>query len=96
MLSIDQIEIRTAMFKMKQAEVELLLLHQQMRPSHNLPINIHRENSRWVCIMETHPEIINCPIAYGNSPAQAMLNFDLMWNGAGIEIQPPDDEEEPL
>jgi len=94
MLSIEQLELKTAYFEMKEAEAKFANVFQRLRPSYSFPITLRRENARWVCLLETDPDILNCPIAYGNSPAQAMLNFDLLWNGAGIEIKPPDDEEE--
>lgn len=96
-MSREQIDLRTSLLKMKVAEARLVVIYRQLRPSHNLPITIKREGARWVCLMDTDPDILNCPVAYGSSPEQAMVNFDMMWNGVGIEIQQQqEDEEEPL
>jgi len=93
-MSLEQIELKTAFYKMKTAEVKYVRVMQSLRPSFNLPITIRREGSRWVCVVESDPDITNCPVAYGGSPAQAMQNFDILWNGGGVELQPPEDDEE--
>lgn len=96
MISLEQTELKTALFEMKIAQANYIAAWSRLRPSHNLPITIKREGSRWVCLLESDPDPLNCPIAYGESPSQAMSNFDNLWNGAGIILQEPEDEEEPL
>lgn len=49
----------------------------RLRPSHYCPISIEYDDIRWSC------KHINCveAVAYGNSPEEAMMNFDKMWLG---------------
>lgn len=78
-----------------QIEVEKLrVLDMQLRfrPHCNVPVNVVRDGSRWVCLFESDQDPLKCVVAYGESPAQACANFDALWNGApGFLI---DEEEE--
>jgi len=80
-----------------QIEVEKLrVLDMQMRflPHCNVPVNVVRDGSRWVCSFDSDPDPLKCVIAYGESPAQACSNFDALWNGAPDFLIDQEDEEE--
>lgn len=80
--------------KLQIMKAKLLHVYQGLRPCHAYPVTIRRDGSHWMCIMESAEDITDCPVAYGGSPAQALANFDALWNGAGIEIDPGEEEEE--
>lgn len=83
---LRQLRLETAQYKLTVQQTKLL-------PSRQFPIDVLREGSKWVCIFMCDPENqLNNVIAYGESPAQAVHNFDMLWVGA------PDfliDQEEP-
>lgn len=86
------LKLRWATAKTEKAELELEALRLALAPHNNLPVNIYRDGSNWVCILETHEDFTKCVVAYGSSPKQAALNFDAIWEGSDFIF---DDEEEP-
>ena len=75
------------------AEMKLRLIQMRFRPSLNLPVTIKREGGNWVCTLETSEDTLECPIAYGNSPHQASINFDHLWLGLGHIMEHPADTD---
>lgn len=92
----DKEQHEIAILKMELATAKVLYYKAMngMRPSRQLPITVYREGSRWVCIFETDPDIMKCVVAYGESPEQACMNFDCLWNGTAEFLIDPEDEEE--
>lgn len=72
----------------KQEEYNLISIQHSFRPSHQMPVSVTREGSRWVCMIRTAEDLMDCPVAYGDYPEQAMLNFDHLWLGMGLQIDP--------
>lgn len=89
---IKQCQLRIAKHNERAAEYEATAAFNMIRPSCCLPCTIKRDGSRWLCILESSPDVMECPMAYGESPAQAMLNFDHLWLGAGIQLDDPYDD----
>lgn len=96
---VKQLNTMKAKFKAEKARLESLLVQQQFRPCYNMPVLLRRDGAAWLCILEMAPDIDDCVHAYGNSPHQAMLNFDQAWYGqpvAGSQAvtSESDDEED--
>ena len=47
-----------------------------------------------MCIHPSSEDELECPVAYGASPDQAMSNFDALWMGRGLELDPYDPEND--
>lgn len=87
--------------KLKKAKVELEIAQQALigiktnhRPSHSLPVTIKLHGGQWMCLLETSDDLLECPVAYGSSPSQAMMNFDYLWYGAVPTIDVGDDDDD--
>ena len=78
--------------KIERAKVKLLEAQYKLLPHRNVPARLYRDGSRWVCVFQSHPDPMKCVIAYGDSPMQACVNFDNIWNGAGILLEEPEEE----
>ena len=94
MLSKDQLELELVAIKVKQAKVDYARSLTWLRPSMSYPVSISLDGSRWVCSLETDPDPLKCPVAYGESPRQACENFDCLWNGAAEFLVEQETEEE--
>ena len=90
---IKQQKLLQAQAEANAAILRLRLVEMQFRPSLNLPVSIRREGGNWVCTLETSEDILECPIAYGNCPNQAALNFDHLWLGIGHMMEHPADPD---
>jgi len=79
--------------RLQRSQYKLAVQQCKLLPSRQFPIDVLRDGSRWVCVFMCDPEnFLNNVVAYGESPAQAVANFDMLWTGA------PDfliDQEEP-
>jgi hypothetical protein len=98
-LSLQQIKLEIANVKLAKERAKLLVTYQMLRPSYMMPITVKRDGQHWVCMLESATELLECPVAYGSCPAQAMLNFDSLWNGIDHDFSPEaneEDEDEPL
>lgn len=94
MFSKEQIELELMQMKLKCAKIDLVRSLNWLRPSYTFPVNVKLDGTRWVCYLETDPDPLKCPIAYGESPAQACENFDNLWNGNAEFLVDQEDEEE--
>jgi hypothetical protein len=95
MFGLQQIKKKILMAKLKRAELSVSSQYMNFRPSRQLPISVRREGSRWLCVFECDDDPLKCVAAYGESPEQATMNFDYLWNGApGFVIEDEPDEEE--
>ena len=96
-LQIKQAKLAKAQADAEAAVMKLRLIQLRFRPSLNLPVRVYLEGGHWVCTLETSEEMLECPIAYGDSPHQACMNFDHLWMGVGVAMVDPsdvaDDEE---
>lgn len=101
----EEYEKLEAMYKAQEARIraETAAVQQQvevrkLKPSWYLPVEIYRDGSKWVCILESSEELLDCPVAYGDSPKQACDNFDALWIGSGFVLPDnfgeEDDEDE--
>lgn len=81
MLNKDQLELQILTVELDTANFERVRAMNGLRPSFTFPVNIVLEGSRWVCSLVTDPDPLKCIVAYGESPDQAMFNFDCLWNG---------------
>ena len=90
---IKQQKLAKAQAEASAAILRLRLVEMQFRPSLNLPVSIRREGGNWVCTLETSEDMLECPIAYGNSPHQAAINFDHLWLGIGHVMEHPADPD---
>ena len=96
-LQIKQAKLAKAQAEAEAATLKLRLIQLGFRPSLNLPVRVYREGGHWVCVLETSEEMTECPVAYGDSPHQACINFDHLWLGLGVVMEHPhvpDDDEE--
>lgn len=91
---IKRAQLRTALWQARTAKLRHQLLQMNYRPSLNLPVSIRRDGGHWVCSLETSDDPLECPIAYGESPFQATLNFDALWMGTGHLLEHPEVEDE--
>lgn len=99
---IKQAKLARAINENEATKLKLLLIQMRFRPSLNMPVTVRREGGHWVCALETSEDILDCPVAYGSSPQQAMVNFDHLWIGTGhvmadaeeIEEQENDEDDE--
>ena len=83
---IRQQRLLKAQLEAQAAQLKLNLLTLRFRPSLNLPVRIYREGGHWTCVMETSEDMLECCVAYGDSPNQAAVNFDYLWLGLGIPL----------
>ncbi len=90
----EQMELEIMKIRVKSAKLDLARSMSLLRPSFIFPVNVYLDGSRWVCMLETHPDPLKCPIAYGESPAQACDNFDNLWMGSAKFLVDQEDEEE--
>jgi len=79
------------------AEYQKRLIMQEFRPSRLYPVMMHHDGFRWVCRYVAGPQALledatSGVEAYGESPEQAMQNFDRLWIGELTET--PDDGTE--
>lgn len=93
---IRQLKLKIKKIELATAQAQLAIILQSNRPSLNLPVTIRREGPNWICMFESSEDQLECPIAYGDCPAQAMLNFDLLWYGTGQELSDIEGDEEYL
>ena len=77
--------------ELDKAKFELLRIQIELCPHMVYNAAIVREGSRWCCTLPCHSDPLQCVTAYGDSPQQACLNFDALWN-----TNPPDFEEDEL
>lgn len=91
---IKKLELERSYVELQIAQQQLTNFRLDNLPSRCLPIQIKQEGSNWVCVLHTSPDLSECPIAYGESPQQAMNNFDHLWFGLGVIVDHPDDEDE--
>jgi len=94
MINKEQMELELMAIKIKSAKLDMIRSMNWLRPSFTFPVNVFLDGSRWVCSLETHPDPLKCPIAYGSSPAQACENFDNLWMGASEFLIDQEEEEE--
>lgn len=94
MFGLTQIKKQILKCKLERAKLEHKACVMSFRPSHQLPISITRDGSRWVCIFQCDPDPLKCVIAYGDCPEQATQNFDALWNGVGVFLPDVVEEEE--
>jgi len=95
MFGIQQLKKQILKVKLQRAKLNVASLMTTFRPSRQLPISVTRDGSRWVCLFECDPDPMKCVIAYGESPEQATVNFDYLWNGVpGFVIEDTEEEEE--
>lgn len=87
---IEAEQLSAAKFRTKEAQLLMMLARQQFRPSYQVPVTVKRDGSRWICLLESSPEMLECPVAYGSCPEQAMDNFDALWSGAGYQLEEAD------
>lgn len=93
---IRNLKFLTAVAEAEAAKADEILTKMSFLPHRAWPVQIYREGSRWLCMLQHHPDPLQCVIAYGDSPAQACENFDALWN-APTEMDfemPPDFYEE--
>ena len=91
---IKRAQLRKALWEAKSAKLRFQLLQLQYRPSLNLPVTVKRDGGHWVCLLETSDDLLECPVAYGESPFQATLNFDALWMGTAHLLDAPDAEDD--
>lgn len=89
-----QLKLNILSTKAQIAKLDLFHALESLRPSHNLPVRVRLEGTRWVCILESDFDILKCPVAYGESPKQACENFDNLWNGNAEFLVDQEEEEE--
>jgi hypothetical protein len=81
--------------RLRKAEYELAVVQSKLLPSRQFPVDVVREGSRWVCMFLCDPQSkLNNVIAYGESPAQAVANFDQLWLGSPDFLLDQEEEEE--
>jgi hypothetical protein len=81
--------------RLARAEYRLAASQMKLLPSRQFPIDVFREDNKWVCMfMCDAEEPLNNVIAYGESPAQAVNNFDMLWTGAPEFLIDQEEEEE--
>jgi hypothetical protein len=61
-----------------------------MRPSMLMHVVLKRDGGHWVCFHPSTEDETDSVIAYGSSPHQAMLNFDNLFVGPDVELDPDD------
>lgn len=94
MFSKDQLEIELLSIRVKSAKLDMVRSLNGLRPSYMYPVCVYLDGSRWVCSLETHHNPLKCPVAYGESPAQACENFDNLWVGSAEFLVDQEEEEE--
>jgi len=93
-MNIDQLRLKEQQYRTKLAELKVIEQQYSLAPHCNVPIDLFRDGSRWVCMFHCHPDPLKCVVAYGESPQQACSNFDHLWVGTpGFLLE---EEEEPL
>ena len=90
---VKQIELEILRLKMSTARNKMVTSQLNMLPSARLPVGVIREGSRWMCILADHPELLECVVAYGDSPQQATMNFDSLWLGTAMDVKDSYDED---
>jgi len=70
-------DVVRASFEAKTSQIEYLLAAQQLRPCFMTPIKVEHDGLHWVC------QAINIEgvVGGGDSPNEAMIDFDRKWNG---------------
>jgi len=91
---IDGFRLSKAKAESEHAQYETHLVMMQFRPCYQVPCTIKRDGSRWICTLESSPNVLECVTAYGESPAQAMENFDAVWLGTGYVLPEPKEEDD--
>lgn len=80
--------------KLKVQQMKLLRIQNSMRPSNAYGTIIERFGSGWKCTLQTfdndEADESTAPVAYGNTPHEAMVAFDHLW------YNPAEEEEEPF
>ena len=81
------------------AEYHKRLVMQEFRPSHMYPVSMQHDGFRWVCRYVAGPQVLledetSGVEAYGQSPEQAMQNFDRLWIGEIVEASDVGVEDE--
>jgi hypothetical protein len=94
MFSLKRLKIQLADTQLKHAQLKLARTLQSFRPSHQLPVTIVNKGGHWVCKFECSSEPMENAIAFGDSPEQACLNFDALWNGQVPILNDNYEEEE--
>ena len=81
--------------RLQRAEYKTIVAMTKLLPSRQFPIDIFREGNKWVCMFICDLDApLNNVTAYGESPAQAVSNFDLLWNGSPDFLIAQEEEEE--
>ena len=94
MLNKEQAEAEVMSLRLQTAKLELTKAISNLRPSFTFPVSVTLNGSRWVCTLATDIDPMKCVTAYGESPAQAMENFDLLWMGSAEFLVDGEPEEE--
>ncbi|MCI0564798.1 MAG: hypothetical protein MN733_40545 [Nitrososphaera sp.] len=90
--SLQSLRVERATVELEVAKAKLLKIQTSFSPHRNVPVRIFRDGSRWVCLYQSHPDIMKCVVAYGDSPAQACFNFDNLWLGIGTVLEEPEEQ----
>lgn len=94
----EHYKAQEALLRAKIAQTEWYMATTRARPSFYTPCTIRRDGGRWICILESSTNPLDCVMATGDSPEQAAANYDLLWWGRAQVLAHPepveDDEEE--
>lgn len=93
-LALKSLQLLEQKHKTDIAALQLMYAQMSLLPHSRVPVSITRDGSRWVCTFACHPDPMKCVIAYGESPSQACLNFDHLWNGSSEFLVEKEEEEE--
>lgn len=94
---VEHFRSQEAMLRAKITQTEWYMAQMRARPSYYTPCTIRRNGSRWECILASSSDPLECVVAYGDSPEEASANYDHLWWGTGVKLDPPaetDDDDD--
>ncbi len=93
--TIRQLRLREAALRAETARLRYLREREEMRPSLMVYTITRRQGGNWMCIHPSSEDETECIVAYGESPDQAMRNFDALFMGVGLQLDPQDPDNNP-
>lgn len=95
---LRELAIKEAELRVHKEECEVARAKLDLKPSRSMYAVVRRERSNWVCYIPASEDMHDNVIAYGASPQQAMDNFDALFLGVGLDLDPhdPDNQDSEL